>query len=157
MIERLNHRQGKMAKEIQRLQKRAYQVEAELIGFDGIPQMNESVLEIQNSGETFIGYFDGALAGFISYKVKGQVVDIHRLAVAPAHFRQGIGRKLLEHLLRDFPGSDFIVSTGTLNEPARKLYEMYGFELQGSFEPALGISCVNYLKTNTLHINDFEK
>lgn len=157
MIKRLNHHQGKTAKEIQRLQKRAYQAEAELIGFDGIPQLNESILEIQNSGETFIGYFNGGLAGFISYKVKGTLVDIHRLAVAPAHFRQGIGRQLLAHLLESFPGSDFIVSTATLNEPARKLYEIFGFNLQGSFEPEPGISCVIYHKIKTLHINDFEK
>lgn len=157
MIERLNHHQEKTAKEIQRLQKRAYQVEAELIGFDGIPQLNESILEIQNSGETFIGYFNGVLAGFISYKVKGSLVDIHRLAVAPAHFRQGIGRKLLAHLLEDFPDSNFIVSTATLNEPARKLYEIFGFELQESFEPEPGISCVIYHKIKTFPINDFEK
>ena len=157
MIERLNHHQEKTAKEIQRLQKQAYQVEAELIGFDGIPQLHESILEIQNSGETFIGYFNGVLAGFISYKVEGKVVDIHRLAVAPAHFRQGIGRQLLEYLLENFPGSDFIVSTATLNEPARKLYEMFGFELQGSFEPEPGIPCVIYHKIEKLHINDFEK
>lgn len=157
MIERLNHHQEKTAKEIQRLQKRAYQVEAELIGFDGIPQLNESILEIQNSGETFIGYFNGVLAGFISYKAKGPLVDIHRLAVAPSHFRQGIARNLLEHLLGNFPDSDFIVSTATLNEPARKLYETFGFKEQGSFEPEPGISCVIYHKIKTLPINDFEK
>lgn len=157
MIKRLNHRQEKTAKEIQRLQKRAYQVEAELIGFSGIPQLNESILEIQNSSETFIGYFNGELAGFISYRKTGDVVDIYRLAVAPVHFRQGIGRKLLEHLLGNFPKSDFTVNTAALNAPARKLYEMYAFEWQGDFEPEPGILCVNYHKSNTLHRNDFEK
>ncbi len=149
MIEQLNHHQEKTAKEIQRLQKQAYQVEAALIGFDGIPQLNESILEIQNSGETFIGYFNEELSGLIAYKVESQLIDIHRLAVSPAHFRQGIARKLIEHVLGDFPESEFIVSTGTLNAPARKLYEQYGFELTESFEPAPGVPCVKYYKKNT--------
>lgn len=157
MIERLNQHREKTAIEIQRLQKRAYQVEAALLGFDGIPQLNESILEIQNSGETFIGYLNVELIGFISYKVKDRMVDIHRLAVSPAHFRKGIGRKLLAHLLESYPGSDFVVSTGALNAPARNLYEKYGFELQGSFEPVPGISCVNYHKSCISCINDFEK
>lgn len=149
MIKRLNHHHVNTAKEIQWVQKRAYQVEAELIGFDGIPQLNESILEIQNADETFIGYFNGELSGLIAYKVEGQLVDIHRLAVSPAHFRRGIARQLVEHVLADFPESDFMVSTGTLNAPARKLYEQYGFELTESFEPVPGVSCVKYYKKNT--------
>lgn len=142
MIRELNHRNEYTAKAIQRIQRPAYLVEAELMGFKGIPQLNESTLEIQNSGETFWGYIEhDRLMGFISYKEEGDIIDIHRLVVDPEQFRRGIGRQLLGSLMNKFEGLEFIVSTGKMNKPAKNLYTGFGFIETEDFEVAPGIFC----------------
>jgi ribosomal-protein-alanine N-acetyltransferase len=40
----------------------------------------------------------GEVAGYVLYAVRGQTVDVLRLAVAPAHRRRGVGRQLLDRL-----------------------------------------------------------
>lgn len=142
MIREIDHRNDAEAKKIQRIQRPAYLVEAELMGFEGIPQLKESVLEIQNSGETFLGYFEQELLkGFISYKKENNTIDIHRLVVDPEHFRKGIGRELLASLTKAFEGMEFIVSTGKANKPAKNLYTSFGFTESEDFEVAPGIFC----------------
>lgn len=147
MIIALNHRLEKTAKKIRKIQQSAYRIEAELMGFDGIPQLNESVLEIQNTDETFLGHTGNPLKGFLSYKNEGPLIDIHRLAVAPEYFRQGIASALLEGLFERFEGRDFLVSTGAANEPAKKLYRKYGFEEQRVFEAEPGVWCTEFIKS----------
>lgn len=147
MIVALNHRLEKTAKEIQKIQKTAYQIEAEIMGFDGIPQLRESVLEIQNAEEIFLGYIAEPLKGFLSYKEDGSLIDIHRLAVGPAYFQQGIASALLTALLKQFCGREFLVSTGTANEPAKNLYRKHGFQEQKIFEVAPGIWCTQFIKS----------
>lgn len=146
MIVVLNHRLEKTAKEIQKIQKTAYQIEAELMGFDGIPQLKESVLEIQNAEEIFLGHEADPLKGFLSYKEDGLLIDIHRLAVDSAYFQQGVASALLTALLKQFDGREFLVSTGTANEPAKKLYRKHGFQEQGIFEVAPGVQCTQFIK-----------
>lgn len=118
-----------------------------MMGFDGIPQLKESVLEIQNSDEIFLGFNGEPLKGFLSYKEKGLAIDIHRLAIAPDYFQQGIASALLEALFREFVGRDFLVSTGSANEPAKTLYRKYGFEEQDRFEVAPDIWCTQFMKS----------
>ncbi|WP_084244014.1 GNAT family N-acetyltransferase [Planomicrobium okeanokoites] len=147
MIRKVNHRNEYTAKAIQRIQRPAYLVEAELMGFEGIPQLKESTIEIQNSGETFLGYMEQeVLLGFISYKKENNIVDIHRLVVNPEHFRKGIGRKLLAYLMEEFEGMEFIVSTGKMNKPAKNLYTSFGFVETEDFEVAPGIFCTTLKK-----------
>ncbi|HSJ37654.1 MAG TPA: GNAT family N-acetyltransferase [Planococcus sp. (in: firmicutes)] len=149
MIQELDHRSESTAKAIQRIQHPAYLVEAEMMGFQGIPQLKESVLELRNSSEVFVGYLEeDRLLGFISYKKETNTIDIHRLVVDPEHFRKGIGRKLLAFLLGKYKGMDFIVSTGKANVPAKKLYESFGFIETEDFEVAPGIFCTALEKKN---------
>lgn len=147
MISEIDHRNEITAKAIQRIQRPAYMVEAELMGFEGIPQLKESILEIQNSGETFLGYLEhDRLMGFISYKIENNTIDIHRLIVDPVHFRQGIGRELLTSLTKMFEGMTFLVSTGKMNNPAKNLYTSFGFVETEDFEVAPGIFCTTLEK-----------
>lgn len=147
MIRKVNHHNEYTAKAIQRIQRPAYLVEAELMGFEGIPQLKESTIEIQNSGETFLGYMEQeVLLGFISYKKENNIVDIHRLVVNPEHFRKGIGRKLLAYLMEEFEGMEFIVSTGKMNKPAKNLYTSFGFVETEDFEVVPGIFCTTLKK-----------
>ncbi|MBT2583532.1 GNAT family N-acetyltransferase [Planococcus sp. ISL-109] len=147
MITTIDHTDEKIAKAIQSIQRPAYRIEAELMGFDGIPHITETVEEIQQSSETFLGFVDGYLKGFISYKEQDGIVDIYRLVVDPMQFRRGIARQLVDQLLKDKKPAEFIVSTGTANTPARKLYESFGFEEEETFEVADGVTCTQFRLT----------
>src|SRR5258708_29589571 len=45
---------------LRELQRAAYAVEAELIGFDGIPPLQESLRDLRDCGESFLGLDDEA-------------------------------------------------------------------------------------------------
>lgn len=144
MITQVNQTEEATARAIQSIQRPAYRIEAELMGFDAIPHITETIEEIQHSTEVFLGYQDPYLKGFISYKEEDGVIDIYRLVVDPLQFRQGIARKLVGHLLDSHKTQDVIVSTGTANEPARKLYESFGFREEERFEVAPGVTCTQF-------------
>ena len=115
------------------IQKRAYEQEALLIGTREIPPLHETVEDLKQCGERFLGcYVDGVLAGVLSYKMNSNMLDIHRLFVDPGYHRQGIAQKLLDSIERN--GSDFekmIVSTAMGNEPAIRFYEKNNFKQVG--------------------------
>ena len=117
-----------IARSVLALQREAYAVEAELIAADGIPQLTETLGELQAAGLDWLGTFDETgLTGAISWKVLDGTVDIHRLVVAPRAFRRGTATALLDALDARFPGRRTLVSTGRDNGPARELYRKRGF------------------------------
>jgi ribosomal protein S18 acetylase RimI-like enzyme len=130
-----------VAEAIIALQRRAYRIEADLIGSDGIPPLHETLEELLASGETFLGArLDGTLAGFVSWKVDGDTLDLHRLAVDPHCFRRGVGRALVRAAeAAEAAPRRVVVQTGAANEPAKTLYRGEGFVEVGEREPAPGI------------------
>ena len=112
------------------LQRRAYALEAELIGSDAIPPLHETLAELQACDETFLGAFiDNELAGAISWRCEGGTLDIHRLVVDPRRSRQGIGSALVRAAIAaERETRRAIVQTGAENAPARALYLREGFE-----------------------------
>jgi GNAT superfamily N-acetyltransferase len=137
-----------VASELLELQRRAYAVEARLIGSTAIPPLHESLEELQACGETFLGAFvDDRLAACVSWKFDGQTIDLHRLVVDPAHLRSGIGTALVRAALAANPGAKrAIVQTGAGNEPARALYLREGFTLTDEFEPIPGLWVARFSK-----------
>lgn len=136
---------GDYAERALEIQRRAYQIEADLIGFAGIPPLHESLEELRQSQETFLGYFVAdTLAGFVSYELLDDVLDINRLVVHPDYFRRGIGQALIRSL--DGLAPKIIVSTGAGNQPARKLYENLGFRLIEEIELPVGLVIARYEK-----------
>jgi GNAT superfamily N-acetyltransferase len=133
--------------EIQRL---AYRVEADLIGFYDIPPLHDTIHTLQESNETFYGYFhEKELMGAISYTRQTDEVVICRLIVHPKRFRQGIGRALLEKVLSvENDASRYIVSTGQKNLPAVQLYKHYGFIETGATEVSNGVFVSHFERTN---------
>ena len=130
------------------LQRVSYQIEADLIGTGLIPPLNETLGELQSCGEDFYGFFeDDRLLGFISHKLEGNVLDIHRVAVHPDAFKRGIARQLLEFVLKLEPSAArVIVQTGSLNLPACKLYLSFGFEILERKEVATGLELTLFAK-----------
>ena len=87
------------------LQRASYAVEAELIGFDGIPALHESLQELRDCGESFLGLDDETgLAGAVSWaRLQDGTLDICRLMVHPRAHRRGIATALLDSLDRAEP------------------------------------------------------
>ncbi|MEZ4672069.1 MAG: GNAT family N-acetyltransferase [Anaerolineae bacterium] len=130
------------------VQQAAYRVEAALIQFDDIPPLFDTVETLRASHETFYGYFmEGELAGMIAYQYDGETLDIYRLAVNPAHFKQGIASALLRCIETVEPDVHrVIVSTGSLNTPARQLYARHDYLLLGEQLIADGVYISHYEK-----------
>ena len=125
----LEHHRLEVAHAILGVQRLSYLVEAEIIGFDGIPPLHETAEQVAALDLSLLGAFEGdVLAGVVGYEREGDVVDIDRLAVDPKFFRQGVGRALvMEVHEREADARSFTVSTGALNKPAIQLYTQLGY------------------------------
>ncbi|MFC6150080.1 MULTISPECIES: GNAT family N-acetyltransferase [Mumia] len=123
------------------VQRAAYAVEAELIGFPDLPMLHETLDELMASDEEFLGaYEDDVLVGAVSWiRLDDGTVDIYRLIVHPDAHRRGIGSSLLEVLAVIEPTHRTIVSTGSVNAPALALYAGLGFVVVGVREVGPGI------------------
>lgn len=69
-------------------------------------------------------------------------VDIDRLVVHPSQHRRGLGRRLVERVLRDAERA--VVATGRDNAPARGLYAALGFDHRGDREVLDGLWVSEY-------------
>ncbi len=124
------------------LQRAAYAVEADLIGFDGIPALHETLEELRGCGEAFLGVSDEAgLAGAVSWTRRHHgTLDICRLVVHPRAHRRGIATTLLDSLDAEELVKLTVVSTGTANRPALALYQRRGFLPVGQCQIAPGVT-----------------
>lgn len=125
-----------IAREFLELQKLAYQIEAELIGYDQLPPLRETIDQLLESTEACLGYYvANKLVGAISYELEQEGASITSLTICkmivhPQYFKQGIASQLIQHLL-DLCASkqvdEMMVSTGSKNIPAIQLYQKFGF------------------------------
>ncbi|MEH7155975.1 GNAT family N-acetyltransferase [Neobacillus drentensis] len=130
------------------LQKASYLVEANLINFFEIPPLVETINELRECEESFIGYFgDSELAGALSFTIDEGGLTICRMVVHPNHFRKGIAQRLLTEVEESHRGvTVFRVTTGKENLPAKNLYLKNGYELMGDMEVAPGLFISNFEK-----------
>lgn len=148
IIRQLNLDDGAEVERLLAIQQAAYRVEASLIGFDEIPPLFDTPELLRDSSETFYGCFvDGVLAGVIATEVEQDALAISRLGVHPDYFRRGIATALLKYV-EALPNNApcLRVSTGTLNTPARQLYEQHGFIKVGEKAIAEGVTMTEYEK-----------
>lgn len=142
-MQKLDLTYGPLAQKIVELQQLAYRVEADLIAFDKIPALKDTQETLQMCGEIFYGYLsaNGTLVGAIAYEViEMTTLDICRLMVHPAHFRQGIAGALLRFVETVEPHIERLtVATGARNDPAVNLYQRYGYLIleEREVEPGL--------------------
>ncbi|MFG2991898.1 GNAT family N-acetyltransferase [Streptomyces sp. NPDC048257] len=138
-----------IADAVYRIGRAAYAVEAQLIGFDGIPALGESLTEMRARPLHWLGAFsgDGSLDGFLAWEVEGEGICIDRLCVDPGRFRRGVASLLLRHVLAElFPGRPVEVTTGAANAPAVTLYERLGFARGPDFSPAPGLTMASFAR-----------
>ncbi|NBI29083.1 GNAT family N-acetyltransferase [Chengkuizengella marina] len=129
MIKKLDITREEVAREVLKIQLPSYKIEAEMIDFYDIPPLKDNVQTLQKCDEIFLGYYVGEqLAGAISYEIEASILTICRMIVHPDYFRRGIASALLNYLLDlNLEVKKMIVSTGRDNEPAKKLYQKFGF------------------------------
>ena len=140
MIKKLDHSYSTDVQSILDLSLLSYRVEADLLGLVDFPPLDEKREQITESTSEFWGYFqDRRLIGVVEVE-KGQRSNINRLVVDPNVFRQGAGRKLVQHVLSTYRVCS--VTTAKQNLPAISLYRSEGFRSVESFfvEPSLELT-----------------
>lgn len=143
-----------MAGELAALQRRAYSVEAALIGDDRIPPLHESADDVAAGELEWKGVRrDGRIVAAVAVTGQGRDCDIDRLVVDPDHARQGLGRLLVSAMLHH---STVTVSTAVANGPARALYESLGFTLTAERDVLPGLTIAEYRRTNRANATSFD-
>ena len=146
-VQRIDLSDTSVASQVLVLQQAAYRVEADLIGFDGIPPLHESIEALIAAPLVWMGIESGGqIVAAIGITKETDSIDIDRLMVNPAVSRQGYGRALLSVL---DPGATITVSTGTRNRPARRLYEAAGFVTVGESSPVAGLQITHLRREGT--------
>lgn len=132
-----------VAAELVRLQRAAYAVEAALIGDDRIPPLHEGPADLRAARlRWFVVREAAGLVAAVGFTEHDGEVDIDRLVVHPSQHRRGLGRRLVERLLRDAERA--VVATGRDNAPARGLYAALGFDHRGDREVLDGLWVSEY-------------
>lgn len=128
MIKKLLHTKTNIAQDIRQLFQESYAVEAELLNAIDFPPLKRPLEDFMSSANTFYGYFkNDELAGAIEISDKLDFIHIQSLVVKPSHFRNGIGRQLMQFAMDTHLSKLYIVETGVANLPVVKLYETLGF------------------------------
>jgi ribosomal protein S18 acetylase RimI-like enzyme len=148
LIKKIDITKPNLAKEVLKIQIPSYKVEAELIGFDEIPPLKDTVETLQQCREIFYGfYINEQLSGVISIKTENGVMNIHRLFVHPKHFRKGIAKMLLDFVQANETGFEtIIVTTGSNNVPAINFYQKNGFSKTREIKVAERLSITQFKK-----------
>ncbi|PJW14597.1 GNAT family N-acetyltransferase [Geobacillus sp. Manikaran-105] len=150
MIAELRIADEKMAAMVLRLQRRAYAIEAQLIGSTALPPLHDTIASLQRCGERFFGYCQGGrLVGAIAYERSGPTLHLCRLMVDPDCFRQGIASALLAFVIKQEPSAcEMVVTTGSGNTPAIRFYKRHGFQVIEERETPEGIRLTKLVKRN---------
>ncbi|GHH96744.1 GNAT family N-acetyltransferase [Neobacillus kokaensis] len=141
MIKTLDLQDNSLLKNLFKLQKASYLIEAKLINFYKIPPLVETIDDLKNCSEKFYGYFEEkGLTGALSFTLDGEKLTICRLVVDPKHFRKGIAQKLLSAVEKNYPEIRVVkVATGKDNLPAKNLYLKNGYRLKRELEVTAGL------------------
>lgn len=128
------------ARELLRVQHAAYRVEAELVGDDRIPPLQDDDVALPAwRGHYLVAWGGVDLLGAIAWRDQGDHLDVDRLMVEPTMHRQGVGSALLQAVLEMAEGRPVQAATGRDNGPALGLYTRLGFEAQGDEQVPPGL------------------
>jgi len=82
----------------------------------------------------FVVKDEGKVLGYMLYQSSGEEMELHTIAVSPGHRREGIAKKMIEHMISDGKGRGilrFFLQVRPSNDSARALYKKYGFTTIG--------------------------
>jgi GNAT superfamily N-acetyltransferase len=113
------------------IQKEAYLSEAAFYGDYSLPQLHESLDDIEREFESKVilkAEMDGVIVGSVRVTLSGLTCLVGRLIVDPRYQRRGIGTALLSHAESVFPQAvGFGLFTGWKSEANIRLYERHGY------------------------------
>lgn len=141
-IAHLDLRDPSLAAQVHDVGVRAYRVEAQLIGFEQIPALQETVEQMQARPLRWTAALSpgGHVLAFVAWQVLDHgTLDLDRVCVAPEAFRRGLATALVTHVVEAVDPPRVTVSTGAANAPALALYERLGFRRTGLVEPVPGL------------------
>lgn len=145
MIEKLQHTNIEIAKNIRAVFQVSYAVEAKLLNAIDFPPLKRPLENYTNSDTVFFGYFKNKeLAGVIEINHTNDFTYINSLVVAPKFFRQGIAKQLIEFVFNTFDSNLFMVETGVDNEPVTKLYKKFGFKEVKQWDTDHGVRKIKF-------------
>ncbi|MBD8607974.1 GNAT family N-acetyltransferase [Aeromicrobium sp. CFBP 8757] len=122
------------------LQREAYAVEADLIGDDRLPPLQEDEHALAAWRGRWLTAWDGVdLVGAAAWTSGTHRVDLAKVMVAPSAMRRGIGSALLRRVLDVADGRTVEVATGRDNAPATALYAAHGFDHAGDEQVPPGV------------------
>ena len=122
------------------LQRTAYALEAELIGDERIPPLQQDEVDLTAWRGHWLTAWDGVdLVGAIAWWESDEQVEIEKVMVSPSAMRRGIASALLGQVLDRTRGREVVVATGRANTHAVSLYAKHGFRADGEDEVPPGI------------------
>lgn len=122
------------------LQRSSYALEADIIGDDRIPPLQEDECGLTAWRGHWMTAWEGTdLVGAIAWADHLDHVDIEKIMVSPDATRRGIATALLERVLARSQGRTVAVATGRDNVPAVSLYAKHGFEREADEQVPPGI------------------
>lgn len=131
-----------------RLQHTSYAREAELLGDDRIPPLQEDEIGLTAWRGRWVTAWDGVeLVGAIAWREEDDVVEIEKIMVSPSAMRQGIASALLGQVLDRVPEREVAVAAGRENAPAVALYAKHGFRPAGDEQVPPGIWITRFRRT----------
>jgi ribosomal protein S18 acetylase RimI-like enzyme len=128
----LDHTNPDQSERIRDVMRAAYAAEGRLIGVEDFAPLRRESDDIRAAASTFYGYVtEGRLVGVAEIEQgEGGAANIAGFVVHPAVSRQGIGSRLLRHVLEATGSARFTVSTAAANAPAIAFYETHGFQVR---------------------------
>ena len=121
------------AEEILKLQKLAYQSEAEIHSDFTIPPLTQTLDELKSDFKSmtfFKAVMHGKIIGSVRVITEGNTCRIERLIVNPIYQHHGIGRKLVEHVEKHFSGTKrFEVSIASTSKHNIVFYQGLRFKI----------------------------
>ncbi len=147
MIQKLDHKNKSIAKQIRAVFQVSYPVEAALLKAVNFPPLQRSLNDFLNSENDFFGYWkEQELAAVVEVKRASTATHIQSLVVDPSFFRQGIASALLVFVLNNYHTKTFTVETGLANGPATELYKRFQFKEVSQYDTDQGIRKIRFEK-----------
>lgn len=145
MIEKLQHQELDVSKQIRAIFQASYTVEATLLKASDFPPLKRPLDLFVESDTSFFGYKKKKnLIGVIEISQHINQTHINSLVVAPMFFRNGVASALIQFIIDRYHSNLLTVETGVLNTPAISLYQKFHFKEVNQWETSHGVRKVKF-------------
>ncbi len=137
------------AEEILRIQKLAYQSEAERYNNYEIPPLKQTIEELKEQFKNHIilkAVLDGKVIGTVRAYQKNGTCYVGRLAVHPDMQNQGIGTSLMKEIEKCFNPERFELFVGSKSDKNISLYQKLGYNIFKTDQYECGNIEIFYMK-----------